>query len=336
VALLAIGWQAPGTLLQAWLVAWLFLLAVPLGSLALRQIHVLTGGAWGVALRVPLLAGARMLPLIAVLELPLLFGMRWLLPWVADPHAALAGQRWYLEPRFFVVRALACLALWWWLAAGLERRLAAAAPPPRGFAALGLLLLLLSVTVSAVDWVMSLVPRWHSAVLGLLLFTVDVCVAFALATLVRLAQMPAPERVGDLGRWLLTLLLGWGYLAFMDFLTAWVGDLLADTAWYLPRLATDWKSLGIALVIGGLALPFALLLSARVRRSPRALIALAAWLLYVQYIYVGWLLWPSVRPAGFDLRVVDGLAALLAFGLLAVGLRAGWPRALAVAATEAR
>ena len=60
---------------QAYLVAYTFWTGVALGSLALLMVQHLTGGAWGVVLRRPLEAAVRTIPFMAVLFLPIAFGM---------------------------------------------------------------------------------------------------------------------------------------------------------------------------------------------------------------------------------------------------------------------
>src|SRR5262245_13348357 len=71
----------------SYLFAYLFWIGLPLGSFALLMLQHLTGGAWGLTIRRPLEAGTRMIPLMAVLFLPLLFGLGDLYAWVGDPHA---------------------------------------------------------------------------------------------------------------------------------------------------------------------------------------------------------------------------------------------------------
>ena len=67
------GLASPQQALLSYLFAFLFFTGLSLGSLAIVMVHVLTGGAWGVLLRPPLLAAARTLPLQAVLVLPIVF-----------------------------------------------------------------------------------------------------------------------------------------------------------------------------------------------------------------------------------------------------------------------
>ena len=60
---------------QAYLVAYTFWMGVVLGSLALLMVQHLSGGVWGIVLRRPFEAAVRTLPFMAVLFLPIVFGM---------------------------------------------------------------------------------------------------------------------------------------------------------------------------------------------------------------------------------------------------------------------
>ena len=302
LACLLLGLHAPREVLLSYLFAWLFWLAPALGSVGLLMIHALTGGDWGLALRPALLAASRRLPLMALLLLPVLLGVARLFPW-ADAQAAgdpqLLPQRWWLNVPFFVTRAVIVVALWLWLAYGLRRRLGT--PAAGRFAAGGLILYAVTVSVAAIDWVVSLVPRWHSTTFGILLGTAQLLTAAGLAVGVSVAcreRTPGvwtPRRLNDLGSILLVLVLGWGYLAFMDYLTVWIADLPSETVWYLPRVKTGWRWLGAFLVIFHLALPFAVLLSRQAKQRAGWLAGIAGWLFLAQIGYVAWLVLPGLR-----------------------------------------
>src|SRR5262245_23293864 len=66
---------------QSYLQAYMFVLGLSLGSLGLTMIHQLSGGAWGVVLRQPLGAATRILPIMALLFLPIAFGIHDLYHW---------------------------------------------------------------------------------------------------------------------------------------------------------------------------------------------------------------------------------------------------------------
>ena len=56
-------------------------MGVVLGSMALLMVQHLSGGAWGVVMRRPLEAAVRTMPFMAVLFLPIVFGMHSLYHW---------------------------------------------------------------------------------------------------------------------------------------------------------------------------------------------------------------------------------------------------------------
>lgn len=299
---LLLGLLAPHDVLLSYVFAWLFWLAPALGSVGLLMIHALTGGDWGLAIRPALLAASRRLPLMAVLLLPVLIGIAWLFPWAGTQAAGDAGllrQRWWLNTPFFLIRAVVVVLLWCGLARGLRRRLDTSAA--RGFAAGGLILYALSVSVAAVDWVVSLVPRWHSTTFGILLGTAQLLAAGGLAVWVSVggrgqgATAWTSRRLNDLGSILLVLVLAWGYLAFMDYLTVWIADLPSETVWYLPRVKTGWRWLGAFLVLFHLALPFAVLLSRQAKQRAGWLAAVGGWLFVAQIGYAAWLVLPGLR-----------------------------------------
>jgi hypothetical protein len=202
--------------LLVYLACWLFVLGVVVGSMTLWMIHALTGGEWGMRLGEEWFAASRLLPYAAVAAIPLLIGMHVLFPWlqngmpVDDRH--LEQQRWYLNATGLLVRTVAAFAIWAWTGYGVIRR---AQPARAGAAAAGVIAMLFTVTMVAVDWVMSLVPRWHTTDIGLLLLTSQLLIAFALAVLVRLGRdveaRTAPPRLRrDFGNLMLVMVLGWG------------------------------------------------------------------------------------------------------------------------------
>ena len=53
--------------LQSYLMAYMFVLGIALGCLALGMVHQLSGGAWGVVIRRPIGAATRTLPVLTLL-----------------------------------------------------------------------------------------------------------------------------------------------------------------------------------------------------------------------------------------------------------------------------
>jgi hypothetical protein len=319
LAVLALSWLTPRSPQQgmlSYLFAFVFFTALSVGALALAMIHVLTGGGWGDALRPYWLAAARTLPLQAIFALPILSEPGVLYSWDRAAEVArdplLSAQGWYLNAPFFVARTLCYFAVW----LGLLLLVVRGIRDPRRrkslprVASAGLILYALSMLFASTDWVMSLLPHWHSSMFGMMVSTGGMLAAAALAIL-HLTISPAasqPELLGDLGNLLLMFLLAWWYLAFMQYLTIWVADLPAETVWYIPRTLTSWRALGWLGIVGNFALPFAVLLVRRLKRHPVWLAAVAAALLLGNLADALWLVVPGFRPWGFDLRWTDLLA----------------------------
>src|SRR5262249_24082018 len=79
-SLLGLFLNAP-VFFRAYLVAWLLVVALAVGSLAIAMLHHLSRGAWGLMVRRPLEAAGRTIPLVAILGIPILLGLRQIYPW---------------------------------------------------------------------------------------------------------------------------------------------------------------------------------------------------------------------------------------------------------------
>ena len=119
--------RSPGEFYQSYLMSFLLVLGLTLGSLGLVMLQHLTAGHWGIIIRRPLESATRTLPFIAILFLPIaLFGMEHLYAgsgdqkgWLNAPasgEGALSDfQKSYLTthgPLGFYGRAIIYFALW--------------------------------------------------------------------------------------------------------------------------------------------------------------------------------------------------------------------------------
>jgi hypothetical protein len=309
------GWAFdPTAFLAAYLVAWWCWLSLCLGALAQVWLHTLTGGGWGEVIRAPMLETGAALWLVALLFLPVLAGQHWLYPWAVPAagrwQAELAApdfKRAWLTPMLFSLRAAICLALWPLLA-----WLSGRAPwrDRRGFAAAALLLYGFSVGLAAMDWIMSLMPLWYSSVFGLLCASAQLLGGMALA-IVLPGRPPAPPSVrADLGNLMLSYLLCWAYLEYVQFLIIWSANLPHEIVWYLARADGVWLLVDWALVVLLFAAPLLLLLSRRLKRDEGALRRIAMLVLTMLFVHTCWLVLPSLRLPPWHWLVALPLAVL--------------------------
>src|SRR5512139_564374 len=81
------GLANPDQFFHSYLIAFVYWLGIGSGSLALLMIYHLTGGAWGALIRRVLEAASRTLPLMAVLFIPLVFGLSHVYVWTDTARA---------------------------------------------------------------------------------------------------------------------------------------------------------------------------------------------------------------------------------------------------------
>src|SRR5215467_12286130 len=289
---------------QSYLIGYMLCLGVTLGCLALGMMHQLTGGAWGVVLRRPIGAAARVLPLLTLLFLPILLGMSHLYIWThADVVAAdevLQHKRLYLNTPFFIARAALYFLVWngisyflnrW----SLEQDRTGDPSIPRQMqrlSAAGLVLYGLTITFASFDWLMSIQPEWFSTIYGVLIIGGQglSAIAFLILAIAWLSRRPplndiiVADHFHDAGNLTLAFVMLWAYFAFSQYLIIWAGNLPREILWYQHRLQTGWRAIGILLVVFHFAVPFFVLLSRRVKRQAVTLAPLAA-------IWLGCFIW---------------------------------------------
>ena len=320
-------------LLRSYLVAYVFWVGGALGCLAILMIHHVTGGAWGVAIRRLLESGARTLPTMAVLFLPIAFGVRRLYEWAQPERVAqdplLQHKALYLNVPFFLVRTALYFLAWSLVVRALTRwslRQDASFDPVPGerlelISRGGLLLMGLTMTFAAVDWTMSLQPHWYSTIYGVIFMGGCALTAFAIVipTVALLSVNPpvaghvSDDQLSDLGKLLLAFVMLWAYFSLSQFLITWSGNLPEEITWYLDRIQGGWLWVIIAIVLFQFVMPFILLLSYRLKRRARSIATVALMLIVIRFVDVFWIITPAFDPGRLSVHVLD-LAAVLALG----------------------
>src|SRR5258706_10167399 len=315
---------------QAYLVAYMFWLGVPLGCLGILMIHHLVGGTWGFVIQRALESAVRTFPVLALLFVPLLFGLPdlflWARPDVVARDPVLQQKAAYLNVPAFIVRAVLYFALWSALGFFMARWSAQqdrSADPAltqklQTLSGPGLVIYGLTVTFSAIDWLMSLEPRWYSTMFGMMFMVSHgliglafvIVVSYFLSRRATLERFLAPWVFHDLGNLLLAFVMLWAYLSFSQFLLIWVENLQQEIPWYLHRMNGGWSVIAVALIGLKFALPFFLLLSRAVKRRAATLCGVAVGIAVMHQIELYWFVVPSFHPDGFTLHWTALLAPL--------------------------
>jgi hypothetical protein len=284
------------------------------------------------------------LPLMAILFIPIALSIGTLYPWTdADylaTHEIVVQKLPYLNVEGFLTRAAVVLALFVGMGFLLVRWSAQLekTSDPRfivrmtRLSAVGLVVYVLAMTVAAIDWAMSLDPAWFSSIypglfvvgqgLTTLLFTtLLVC---WLARYEPFDQVLKLNVVHHLGNLILGFTVLWAYFQFSQYLIIWSANLPEEVTWYLARSTDSLNTIAVVLIVFHFALPFAILLIRRSKRSIPALAALCVYFLALRLVDLYWILVPSMTAEGLAKHAVVDVLAWLGLGgvWLAVFFRA--------------
>lgn len=319
----------PALFFRAYLVAYIFWLGIALGCLAILMLHHMSGGMWGAALLRILEAGARTLPALTVIGMPLYLSIPWLFSWahpqVVQSDPSVAQKVLYLNIPFFVARTVLYFVIWNALSYFLNRWSAERdrtgdprhSDKLRRWGAFGEVIFGLTVTFAAIDWIMSLEPDWYSTIFPAMVALGGVLSGFAFAVLVfalltRRATnsgVAYSQLLNDLGSLLLAFVMLWAYLSFSQYLLIWIANLTEEIPWYLLRTRGGWDTMALVVGLGYFVLPFALLIIRSVKRHAGWLAIIAALLVAARWIEVMWLVVPVFEPS-FSLNLLDVITEL--------------------------
>jgi hypothetical protein len=256
-----------------------------------------------------------------------------LCPWVGKTAGAkdlvLAGKAPYLNTQFFLVRAAIYFTFWSAIAIYFSRRSRSQDASGdrsislrlRGLSGPALIVMALTQTFAAIDWIMSLDPYWYSTMFGVYWFAGSFVSFFALVTLMvvvlnrskLMANAISLEHFHDLGKLLFAFTVFWAYIGFSQFFLIWYGNIPEETIFFRHRLVGSWSSVSLLLAAGHFVIPFFFFMPRSIKRKPTLLAAGALWMLAMHAVDVYWLVMPVQRPAGMALGLAD-VGAFLAIG----------------------
>ena len=291
---------------HSYLLGFMLWLGASLGSMAFLMIQHLTGGKWGMVIRRPLEAAMNVLPLMALLFIPIFAaGMThlysgnhesvggwpgWLYYNGPDAHLKAMSHS-YLTTGGYIGRAVIYFAIWLGLAFVLTRWSAEQDRPPvqnlsprfRTIAAPGLILYAFTISFAVIDWVMSIDPHWYSTIFGFIFIVGQCLTAMCMMVITErmllpyepMASLVKPKEVHDQGKLMLAFVMLWAYFSFSQLLIIWAGNLPMEIRFFTRRLYSGWEVIALGLVIFHFAIPFLFLLSRPFKRNPRTLVMLA-------------------------------------------------------------
>ena len=335
IVIAVMQWQ---TFCEGYLAGLFLWIGAGFGGSYLLMTHHLTGGRWGWWIRRLLESLSLSVVPLALLFVPLLFGVRVIYPWTqgqtVHPHAV--DDSWtYLNVPFFVTRSVVYAAIWCvvtlllyrWSTrqdrddtVDLQRRLTR-------ISSFGLIAMILTVSFAAIDWIASANPHWPSTVFGLYVVAGQTMTALSLIIILMSAAPQlepertrmSPDRWHDLGNLQLLVVILYAYLAYAQYFIIWNGNLPHEITWYVQRQTGGWLAVVALLAILHFLVPFAALLFRSVKRNPRSLAAVAWIVLAARMLDSAWFVLPSFERTTW-LTILTLVVVLIGVGGLWMGL----------------
>ena len=300
------------------LLALLFWAAVIEGCIAVVAACTLIKAKWVASVKKELLSVHPLLLFVSVLFL-------FLMPFV-DSYPWVGREGIWFDKRFFIGRNFVLLLLAY-LAA---RRFAIASHRDEEgrerFAALYIFVFVVSQSLMAFDWVMSLAYPWINTLMGGYFFIESLFAGFALSGILYafLHGRPAPPSHEPGGRSdlkdIAILLFGfsilWVGLFFAQFLVIWYGNIPEEVSYLLARVSSSpLRELSISILAFYFFVPFLVLLPGRSKTNPFVVFAVSVsillGILVERFVYLA----PLV-PVRFGVLAIHFICFLLLFVLL--------------------
>jgi hypothetical protein len=321
----------------SYLVSFMFYISLALGALFFVLLHHLTRSGWSVVVRRLAEKVMSPIPYFVLLFIPVLFGIHhlyhWSYPDAAHSDALLYWKLPYLNVPFFIFRSVLYVAIWAGLARWFMTRSFLQDKTGDGqltrqmqkWSGPAIILLALSMTFAAIDWMMTLDPHWYSTMFGVYFFSGSVIAIYAFLILFAMGMQRAgmmkgiitTEHFHDLGKLLFGFIVFWTYIAFCQYFLIWYANIPEETIWYAHRLEGSWRTVSLLLMFGHFFVPFFFLLSRHVKRNRTLLAIGAGWMLLMHYVDLYWLVMPILHEHGVHVSVLD-VALLVGLGGLFV------------------
>jgi hypothetical protein len=315
------------------LMNFLFLTSIGIGALFLVALEYVAGAVWSVPIRRVNEFLASLIPVAALMAVPLFFHLHELYQWVnagtVSHDAVLKMKEPYLNVNFFTIRFVVVFGMWTLffylfthnsLRQDIDKNrnhtkfnisLAAAFMP----------IFAVGLTIIAIDWAMSLEPHWYSTIYGVYYFAGTVLAGVSTATYITVKLhehgfFPRLRRdhFYSLGTLMFVFINFWAYIAFSQFLLIWYANLPEETTWFIARWKNGWEYISVLLIVVHFAVPYFMLLSQDSKMDLKRLKFISIWILFAHLLDLYWLVMPSysVSPVFSWMEI--------GFPLLSIGL----------------
>ena len=323
---------------HSFLIGFMLCMGLTLGPLGFIFVWYCTGGRWGLPMRRIWEAATRNIWYCALLFIGILAGWKEIFPWAHPENyhenanvTRLIHQ--YLNFPGLLIRGIIYFALFF-LLIYLSNKWSSIQDGPHTFSlnrrlntlgGVGVIIYFFAMSFGAIDWMMSLRPAWPSTIYAMNVIVGQGIQGLALgillgAVLVKFEPMNTfmDEIVfHDNGKLLLAFTMLWAYTAFSQWLIIWSGNLPEEIVFYLDRLRGGWQYASLFLALFHFCVPFAMLLSASLKKNPSQLVWVAAWLMVMRWWDIFWNVEGAYHPGHFTFSWMDAVIPMGMIGIWA-------------------
>ncbi|MFA6598241.1 MAG: quinol:cytochrome C oxidoreductase [Ignavibacteriaceae bacterium] len=300
-----------------YLLSFVFIMSIGVGSLFLITLEYIAGADWSTPLRRIPEFFASSIPLLFLLVIPLLLNIHSIFEWshkdVVAGDKILTGKSPFLNVPFFVIRTIVIIGIWslfYYLFVRNSRKQDITkdqllTKKNIKLSAIFIPVFAITVTLSAIDWMMSLAPHWFSTIFGIYFFAGSFVAALAAITLAviylkengYLHPKMNNEHLFSLGALQFTFINFWAYIAFSQFMLIWYANLPEETVWFLARWGGMWTYISLGLIFVHFLVPYVVLLSQPAKMDPKRLKFISIWILAAHVLDLYWIIMPQVQSA---------------------------------------
>ena len=321
-----------------YLVSYSFLVSIGVGAFFLITLDYVTNAVWSVPFKRITEFLAAIIPFLAIFIIPILFNMHEIFHWTHEEEVAqdhlLQGKASYLNISFFSIRTFLLIAIWSFFYFVIVRN--SAKQDISGeqklttintkYSAIFIPIFAVTISITAIDLLMSVEPHWFSAIFGVYYFSGTVIAALAAVTIAAVllkenGYLPGKvtnDHLYSLGALMFVFVNFWAYIAFSQYLLIWYADLPEETFWFLQRWEGSWATFSILLMIIQFLVPYALLLSQPAKMDPKRLKFAAVWLLFAHLFDLFWLVMPGMpgMEEGYVFSWIDLVFPIATIGFI--------------------
>ncbi len=314
----------------------MFVTSIGLGSLFLVTIEYISGAVWSTPFRRIAETLASVLLIVPVLAIPIYLNLHEVYHWthlnVVANDEILSHKSPYLNQSFFTIRIIGYFVIWilfYFLITRNSQKQDISKDQSLTkknikLSAIFIPFFAITVTFSAIDWMMSLEPHWFSTIYGVYYFAGTFLSSLALVTFLvvylhengMFVKGIVTDHYYSFGALLYGFINFWAYIAFSQFMLIWYANLPEETFWFINRWEGSWLIFTIIFIFVHFIVPFFALVSQPAKTNGKRLKFMTIWLLVAHFMDLYFLVIPTFSPNGVSLGWIELGFFLLSFGIV--------------------